>query len=300
MRSKMYAGVLLLLMIGVVSLAWGEEDTDRSKRAWLGVSIQDMTPKLAKSMGIKTEEGALVSEVIEDSPAEKAGIEEKDIIIEFNGRKISDADDLMKAVRRTEVGTKVDITVVRKDEQRKIAVTLGKLPRSQARLFEFAPPRPRVHIFRSGSVLGVEVMELNDQLAEYFQVPPGEGVLIQRVEKKSAAEKAGLKAGDVILRIGTKSVDEVSDIRRALERYEPGEKVEVEVMRKGAKKTFSVEIEEDEHFSEHEDMFDIDPDWKSFRFELKTHPPMKIEKMIPEGIEIPKIPGIRYRVVTNL
>lgn len=245
MRSVLF--FLLTLVAGVMI---DEVHAAPQRRAWLGVSVQDLTPKLARTMGLKITEGALVTDVVEKSPADSAGIQEKDVIVEFAGRMIYDASDLVKAVERQEPGTRVELTIVRKNERKKLSATLGKRPRRMdERMFGFSVRPPRIQIFRSGEILGMELMELNDQLAEYFQVPEGDGVLIKRVEKNSEADKAGLKAGDVILSVGGKRVNDIDDVNRALRRYEEGDKVEIEVLRKGTKKTVTVVIENEEDLS---------------------------------------------------
>jgi membrane-associated protease RseP (regulator of RpoE activity) len=94
----------------------------------------------------------------------------------------------------------------------------------------------------------MHLMTLNEQLGEYFGAPNNEGVLVEEVEKGSTAEKAGVKAGDIIVRVGTKTVDGVEKIQKELRKYDEGEKIDIEVLRKGAKKTFSIEMEEDQAF----------------------------------------------------
>jgi membrane-associated protease RseP (regulator of RpoE activity) len=119
------------------------------------------------------------------------------------------------------------------------------MPRSRESFAFSIPSMPQMKVFHNSNMLGLELMELNEQLGEYFQAPNAEGVLVTQVEKNSAAAKAGFKAGDVITRVGTKRVDETGDIWRALEKYDEGDKVEVEIIRKGAPMKLSVEIDED-------------------------------------------------------
>lgn len=95
----------------------------------------------------------------------------------------------------------------------------------------------------------MKLMELNDQLSEYFGVPGGTGVLVTRVGKGSAAEKAGIKAGDVLLKIGKRTIDDMEDVSKAFSRYDEGDKVGIEVSRKGSNKTLSLEVREDRDHS---------------------------------------------------
>jgi len=218
--------------------------TKASKQGWLGVSIQDMTKELARSMDSKIEEGALVNEVVKHSPADSAGIKEGDIIVEFNGKTIREAEDLVQAVSKAKPGTKANVVVIRKGEKKVFQVTVGKNPRMCESYSISVPPAPCIEVFVGGSLYGLDLMELNKQLGEYFQAPNGEGVLVEKVEKGSTAEKAGFKAGDVIIKVGSKNVTKVRDIWRALKKYDEGEKVEIEIIRKGTYMTLTLEIEE--------------------------------------------------------
>ena len=103
-----------------------KRETGSSKKGWLGVSIQDITSEMKKAMDLKSREGALVSDVVKKSPADSAGIMEKDVIIQFGGDAISDASELQKAVADTKPGTKVSVVVLRKGDKKTIDVVVGK------------------------------------------------------------------------------------------------------------------------------------------------------------------------------
>jgi predicted metalloprotease with PDZ domain len=216
-----------------------------SRHAWLGVSLQDVTPKLAKKKNLKTDEGAYVSDVVRKSPADSAGIQEGDVIVEFNGRQIYDADDMVKAVRRADVGTKAKIMVMRDGQKKELYATLKKSPRRHS-FFGFTPPAIRNHImiFRGRGMMGLGLMELNPQLGKYFEVPEGKGVLVENVEEGSATEKAGFKAGDVILKVGEKNVESIHDVHKQLSKYDDGDKVNIEILRKGTRQTLTLQIED--------------------------------------------------------
>jgi serine protease Do len=213
---------------------------------WIGVMIQDVSENIARKAKLDSEEGTYVKDVIEDSPADSAGIQEHDIIIEFNGEKIFDSDDLTKLVHRTLPGTKADIVIVRDGQKKTLALTVGKKKESKHEMFGAMPNIPDMHIFVGNRILGLQLLTLNEQLGEYFGVPNNEGVLVEKVESESAAEKAGFKAGDVIVRVGNKTVGEVEKVQRELRKYDEGDKVDFEIMRKGAKKALSVEMEKDQ------------------------------------------------------
>lgn len=225
-----------------------QNTTAPGKSGYLGVSIQDMTPRLARTMEVKTEEGALVSEVLDESPAEKAGLKDDDIIVAYDGSKIADADALRAAVRKTKPGTSVSLTVIRNDETKKITAEIGKTPRSMTMVVPHTAGRAAGHAFSlfggNSSMMGVRLRELTEQLGEYFQAPNGRGVLVEEVEKESAGAKAGLKAGDVLTAIGGSSVEDMRDVRRALRDRDEGEKVDLTVLRRGTKQSLTVTIEE--------------------------------------------------------
>src|SRR5512141_2258313 len=165
--------------------------------AWLGVTLSDMTPKTAKEMEAKTESGALVRSVSEDSPAEKAGIKEDDIVIEFNGKPIADSDDLVKAVGGAKAGETVDVVVMRKDDKQTLKATLAEAPAPPEPMVVTVPHVPDMNMFMrhaGESSYGLSLRTLNRQLGEYFGAPGGHGVLVDEVRKKSPAANAGFKA----------------------------------------------------------------------------------------------------------
>jgi hypothetical protein len=103
-------------------------------------------------------------------------------------------------------------------------------------------PHPRVHIFRGDGMLGMNLMDLNDQLGTYFGTPDGRGVLVKSVKANSRADKAGFKAGDVIIKVGKETIERVDDVHDALREYDEGDKAECEIIRKGSHMTLAVEV----------------------------------------------------------
>jgi predicted metalloprotease with PDZ domain len=251
MKSKFSTGMAIIcLFIFAYSNLFSLDNTEirtGKKRAYLGIYLQDLTPKVAKKMNIEVKEGALVTRVEKESPADSAGIKEDDIIVEVNGRQIYDADDLVKTIGREKPGEKVNIIVNRKGEKKTLSVVLGKNPRDKH------IGRAHVRVFNdnvmtnllSSGTLGLELMDLNDQLAAYFGAPKDKGLLVKKVEEKSEAEKAGLKAGDILLNIGKEDISDMEDVWDALEDYEKGDKVDIEVLRKGSSVKLSITLEED-------------------------------------------------------
>ena len=291
MVTMMVTCALLLSVMPAAVLAQSRQPLafsfDRSpRRSWLGVSIQDMTAKLAKAKGTKVDEGALVNDVEKKSPADSAGIQEGDIITEFDGRKIYDADDLTKAVGRTKAGTTVNVVLDRKGSAKTVKVTVRRNPSRIVRAFSFSGPEGNLMTFGRSKAIGANLRPLSEQLGEYFQVPDGKGILVESVEKGTASDKAGLKAGDVIVKVGNERVNTLSELWDVLGDFEEGEKADLEVVRKGQSKKLTVEIEEggennwyefhsrprihgDEEGEEHEEM-------------IERSPRIHIERMLPE------------------
>ena len=217
-----------------------------SHRGYIGVAIQDLRPAHAKEMKLAVKTGALVNEVVDDSPAAEAGIMENDVIVEFNKTTIDDAAELTEAVRKTEPGTRTTMTVVRKDQKKTLQVAVGSLPVPRVRTLANGVPMPPLHmnVFSSmNAVNGLTLMELNPQLAEYFGAPAGKGVLVEEVQKRSAAKEAGFKAGDVILKIGEDEIGEPGDVHGALEELKEGDSVAVAVLRRGTPMTLRMEVD---------------------------------------------------------
>lgn len=245
-RGLVFAGLLATVACGAprnhdISAA---QDEKKTENGWLGVMITNVPRDIAEDLKV-SEDGAYVDNVVEDSPAEKAGLKKKDIITEFGSRSIFDADDLAKAVKRTGPGTSVKIGILRSGEKKSLSVTIGEMPKKKRTAMAWSGRGPGMMFF-SSSAEGLTLMELNEQLAEYFGAPKKEGVLVQEVESESAADKAGFKAGDVILKVGDRTIDEIRDVTRELDQYDEGEKVPFEILRRGSAKMLTLEIEEGE------------------------------------------------------
>jgi C-terminal processing protease CtpA/Prc len=241
------AAVCLLALIAGDANAQQAKEKASTQKGWLGVSIQDITSQMEKAMDLKSRDGALVGDVERKSPAEAAGIKEGDIIVQFDGKNIEDSNDLQKAVADTKPESKVFVVVMRKGEKKTLDVVVGK--QSSKSKIVTMPPRGtgNFNVFFGGqNYQGMSLRELNEQLGQYFGVTDGNGVLVWEVEKGSAAEKAGVKAGDVISTIGKKKIKSLRDVGRALGIYDDGEKAELDVVRKGTHQTLSLEVQDSE------------------------------------------------------
>jgi serine protease Do len=218
--------------------------------AWLGVRLEDLTAERAKELKLAGEYGVIVKNVEENSPAAKAGMAKDDVILEFAGEKVRSAAQLRRLVRETPPGRTVTLVVSRAGQTK----TLSARPEAREEgAFEMpAMPRlPNIEIPEfdfvwqaRGARLGISGDELTPQLAEYFGVKQGKGVLVREVVVGSAAEKAGLKAGDVIVAVDAKEVATVSKLRRALAGdTEEKRKVTLTIVRDKREQTLTVELE---------------------------------------------------------
>ncbi|MBI1804603.1 MAG: PDZ domain-containing protein [Ignavibacteriae bacterium] len=241
----------------------------------LGVNVDDVTPKLKERKNLSVDAGAYVKDVVEDSPAEKAGVKEGDVIVKLNDRTIEDSDDLIRAIQRTKPKSDVKIEVVRSKEHKTLTATLERERAPRAFAYGFGdgdihlPKLPRMphspkmpqhfEIFSSDRLGGLTVQELTKQLAEYFQVPDRRGLLVTEVEKESDAEKAGFKAGDVITKVNKNSVRDVDDLRQEMEDSD-GKDLPVEVVRSGKAVSLKLHIESEDADDDDDMSFNASPD----------------------------------------
>ncbi len=246
MKRRLWLVVALVALLAAQVVAGQRVIVTKTKgerRAWLGVYIQELDKERRKELGVKGREGVVVVEVVPDSPADKAGLQEDDVIVRLDGEKVQEPDDLISGVKAKKPGDKVTVEYLREGDRRQVEVTLGRAPQVTERVV--IPPLPRLEgvFWTDGCWLGVELQELNASLAEYFGVKEDEGVLITEVQKKSPAEKAGLLPGDVIVSIDGDSVQDVEDVVEAVADKEEGDSVVVGYVRKGTRAEVTVKLD---------------------------------------------------------
>jgi serine protease Do len=184
------------------------EKTGEVTRGYLGVSIQSITPELAKAMKLEERQGALVAEVTAGSPAAKAGIHRGDVIVGFNGETVKDSHDLPAAVAKTPVGEKVTVTLRRDGKTETVPVAVGKLPS------EKVTSEPSSHA--SQSQWGLQLQDVTPQMARQRGLAEASGVMVVGVQPDSPAERAGLQRGDIILEVNHQPVQSMQDMRDAI------------------------------------------------------------------------------------
>ncbi|HLJ41956.1 MAG TPA: PDZ domain-containing protein [Candidatus Acidoferrales bacterium] len=218
---------------------------------WLGIEIAEVTPEKAKELNLPRPEGVIVSDVLPDSPSAKAGLEAKDVILEYDGQPVEGTVQFRRLVRETPPGRSVTVEVTRNGHDEKFTVQVGNSARSMdTRLREVLPARnfnfkfSMPELFPSMTpVLGVQAEDISGQLGAYFHVPEGAGVLIREVSPNSAAAKAGLKAGDVITHVGSAAVKTVDDLREHLRDQREQKSVSLTIIRQGSEMKVPVTIE---------------------------------------------------------
>lgn len=178
-------------------------------RGLLGVSIQNVTPELAKSLGLKESKGALVSQVAPGGPADKAGIEQGDVIVSFDGRIVEDSKDLPRIVASTTVGKTVTVKLFREGKEVERQAKVGEMEEENTTETEQGPVHPS---------LGVTVQNLTPQIARELGLKKSTGVVVTGVEPGSPAAEASIQPGDVIQAVNRKPVKNVEDFVKIVEK----------------------------------------------------------------------------------
>lgn len=249
---------------------------------YIGVYLEEVTPEREKELGLSQERGAIVMDVVKGGPADKAGLKENDVVTSFNGTEVESVRQFQRMLRETPPGRTVHIEVTRDRKPMSFNVTLqkqdfGDVNRAIAEAYGhgqnrlFTTPRataPAVPFeFNFGNFdadsnffarprLGLSAEQLTDQLAGFFGVRDGHGVLVSEVSAGSAASAAGLKAGDVIIEFDSQKINSVADLRNALAKKSEGS-VAVKIVRDHSEKTVTVELK---------------PGYRQIRFLRVPHP----------------------------
>lgn len=204
------------------------------ERGWLGVVIQDLSADLAESFGFEGTDGVLVSDVTEGGPADKAGLESGDIITRIGDRRTTNMSQLRNAVAGTKPGTKVELEFVRNGQRRTETVTLGELePTTVAAAGRRGTDDSAGH---APAALGLSVQNLTPELARRVGVDAAEGVLVTAVEPGSAAARARIQPGDVIVEVGGEPVSAVGAFRSALASQDLEKGVRMVVLTQGQRR----------------------------------------------------------------
>jgi serine protease Do len=223
--------------------------------SYIGVMVQEIDGDRAKTLKLREEAGVEITRVEADSPADKAGLKSGDAILQYNGQRVEGMEQFSRLVRETPPGRDVRLDVFRNGAPQMVTVRVAArhpgaavfnsnaFPNLPGGSFEFQmPDMPHSFMSWQSSMFGIEGESLEGQLAQYFGVK--EGVLVRSVMAGSAAEKGGLKAGDVIVRVDDSKVTTPTDVTSRL-RALRGKPVSIVVMRDHKEVPLSVIIDEE-------------------------------------------------------
>ena len=179
-------------------------------RSWLGVIIQELDNETAEALDIETRNGALIADVVKDSPAEDAGMQEGDVIVEFNGRPIANTANLKNVVSLTAPESTNRVKVIRNGSPKTVKVTLQELPEN--------PQQYAIRQRNESNEFGLELKKITDSLKEKYQIEEDEALVVTRIDPNGEAYGKGIREGDIIKRIGTERVRSLKDYNRLLEK----------------------------------------------------------------------------------
>jgi len=239
---------------------------DSEGPSWLGVEALEVTPENVKEYKLPAERGVVVGSVAPESPASKSGLAETDVITEVDGQRVEGAAQFRRIIREIPAGRTVQLTIWRDGRAQTIRATLGKAEDNHRAMLKAAPGAftfrmPEVEIpdmpevpgmeWDNGDMmvfpdshprLGIDAEDINGQLGSYFGAPDGEGVLVRSVNAGSVAEKAGMKAGDVITKFNGDRIRSLGDLREKLAAKNDGKPAHLAVLRNKSEVTLTVDL----------------------------------------------------------
>jgi serine protease Do len=245
-----------------VTVLLGEEGP-----SWLGIEAREVTPENVKEFKLPAERGVVVGRVAEDSPASKAGLKNTDVITEVDGQRVEGAAQFRRMIREIPAGRAVQLTIWRDGHSQPLTATLGKAEENHRAMLNAEPgafafrlpevveipdmPEMPTMDWGNGDMmvlpgshprLGIDAEDINGQLGSYFGAPDGEGVLVRSVNAGSVAEKAGLKAGDVITKFNGERIRSLGDLREKLAAKNDSKPAQLSVWRNKSELTLTVDL----------------------------------------------------------
>ena len=230
--------------------------------SWLGVETHEVTPDKAKELKLSAERGVVLGKIVPDSPAAKAGLKENDAVTEINGQRVEGAAQFRRMIHEIPAGRSIQLTVWRDGRTQTISATLGK-SEERHHATKMVAPTPGTFAFRMPEIpeipsmewnggmllggqprLGIDAEDLSGQLGAFFGAPDGEGILVRDVNSGSPAERAGVKAGDVIISFNGGRIRSVGELREKLsaKREDKDRTVKLGVLRNKNEVSLTVEL----------------------------------------------------------
>ena len=230
---------------------------------WLGVETHEVTADKAKELKLAAERGVVLGKIVPDSPAAKAGLKENDVVTEINGQRVEGAAQFRRMIHEIPAGRSVQLTVWRDGSTQNVSATLGK-SEERHHAMKMLAPTPGTFAFRMPEIpeippmewngnmvfgggpprLGIDAEDVSGQLGAFFGAPDGEGILVRDVNSGSPAEKAGVKAGDVITSLNGERIRTVGELREKLSAKgeDKDRTAKLGVLRNKSQLTLSVEL----------------------------------------------------------
>ena len=249
--------VLPKIETGDINVVIGDDGS-----SWLGVETHEVTADKAKELKLSAERGVVLGKIVPDSPAAKAGLKENDVVTEINGQRVEGAAQFRRMIHEIPAGRTIQLTVWRDGRTQTINATLGKSEQGRHAM-KMMTPTPGTFAFRmpempeipsmegNGTMLlggqprlGIDAEEISGQLGAFFGAPDGEGILVRDVASGSPAEKAGVKAGDVITSLNGERIRTVGELREKLsaKRDDKDRTVKLGVLRNKSEISLNVEL----------------------------------------------------------
>jgi len=204
-------------------------------RPWVGIGLQDLTPELMSSFNLKEKEGALIGQVYENSPAEKAELKVGDLIINIDGVTIKNSQDVVREVLKKQVGQKIKMEVLREGKKTEIFVTTAELSAERAEQKAVQPEKKEW--------FGLRISAITPEIAKQLGLKAMDGVVVDAVDAGSIAQEAGVRRGDVILEVNRRRIKNETEYFKAMGDTKAGQGVLLLVNRGGS--TFFVSLKEE-------------------------------------------------------
>ncbi len=205
--------------------------TGKVERGWVGLTIQNLTPELARSFGLSSTKGVLVASVLRDSPAEKAGVKQGDVIVEYQGKPIDNPDSFRNEIAAAPIGQAVSLLIIRNGKSQEINIKVSSDKEHGKALLASVADR-----------FGIEVRPIGKNETQKLGLGTEKGVVVSRITEKGPFGKAGIEVGDIILQIDEKDIDGPDAFGEILSTTPPKEKAVLTVVDHRTKKATMVQI----------------------------------------------------------
>ena len=191
-------------------------DNGEVTRGFLGIVIQELTPELAGSFNLEQNQGILIAQVTEDSPAAEAGLKQGDVIIAYQAKPVTKVGDFRNRVSLTSPGSREQLTIIRDNQRLNISVTIGTLSKDKTVAQSST---------QSTDEVGLTVQTITPQLAEQFNAKAGEGVVVSQVRPGSIADRAGIKSGSIIVQVNRMPITSAVDFKREVKKSSASKRI---------------------------------------------------------------------------